>query len=197
MATKPVVDLKPLAHELLPVPLTKDAQDAVRAELPYAGVKPGEITSQQEKFVHLVISGMAIGAAAVAVGATPSAGSAWGRDPRIKSVMEHLRAKNREQLGFTIETAHTMLMEAWTNCADATEQVAVVRELVKLHGVAATPKPQEINVNVMGPKQIERATDAQLLEVAGMSLDDLMPQRKIKAPPPSEVVDAEYVEVKK
>lgn len=171
MAEKP---LPPLAHELMPKPYD---QAEMQAELPYAGFRPGDLTAQQEKFVHLVISGMPIGAAGVAVGIVPGTASAWHRDPKVVAALDYFRSKNREKLDFGIEKAHSMLMEAWTNCKDATEQVSVVRELVKLHGVAAAPKPQQVDINIRGPKQLERASDADLLEAAGMSADALLPQR--------------------
>lgn len=186
MAEKP---LTPLAHELLPKPYDKAE---MQAELPYAGFRPGDLTTQQEKFVHLVVSGMPVGAAGTAVGITPQAAYNWHKQDKIVAAIEHFRGKNREKLDFGIEKAHTMLMEAWSNCKDATEQVSVVRELVKLHGVAVAPKPQEVNINIQGPKQLERASDAQLLEAAGMSVDSLLPKRSRAKEP---IVDAEFTEI--
>lgn len=189
MAEKP---LTPLAHELLPKPYDKAE---MQAELPYAGFRPGDLTTQQEKFVHLVVSGMPAGAAATAVGMPVAAGAGLMGRPLIKAAIEHFRGKNREKLDFGIEKAHSMLMEAWSNSKDATEQVAVVRELVKLHGVAAAPKPQEVNINLTGGKQIERASDQQLLEAAGMTIDMLLPKRAPRTTEEPPVVEAEFTEV--
>ncbi len=165
-----------------------------QSELPYMGFRPGDLTSQQEKFVHLVVSGMSNSAAAVAVGANPNTGSAWVKLPHIEAAMEHFRSKNREKLNFTIETAHSMLLEAWSNCKDATEQVSVVRELVKLHGVAVPPKPQQVDVNINNKKQVERAPDARLLELAGVDANYLVPPPKVRVQQP--VIDAEFTEDK-
>lgn len=186
-----VDDLQKLAHELLPKPFDKNE---FQAEMPYIGFQPGTLTGQQEKFVHFVVSGMANGAAAVAVGASASTGAKWVALPVIAAAIEYFRSKNREKLDFTIETAHSMLMEAWSNCKDATEQVAVVREMVKLHGVAAPPKPQDVNINITNPKQVERASDAKLLEMAGVDPTYLRPEPKVrKAPEP--IIDAAFTEV--
>lgn len=190
------------ADDLKPTPLDPTPQPFDRAEFeshaPYIGFKPGDLTAQQEKFVHLIVSGMPPKAAAVAVGlAVAAAGGLLGK-PVIQAAIHYFRDKNREKLDFTIETAHSMLMEAWTNSKDATEQVAVVRELVKLHGVAAAPKAQDVNININNPRQVERAPDEKLIEMAGMAADYLrpIPKKRVPAPEP-EVVDAVFEEVKK
>lgn len=164
-----------------------------QSELPYMGFRPGDLSSQQEKFVHLVVSGMSNGAAAVAVGAAAKTGNEWSKLPHIEAAMEHFRSKNREKLNFTIETAHSMLLEAWSNSKDATEQVAVVRELIKLHGVAVAPKVQQVDINITNKKQVERAPDAKLLEMAGVSADYLVPPPKVRAQP-QPIIDAEFTE---
>lgn len=165
----------------------------MEAELPYAGFRPGQLTGQQEKFVHLVVSGMTAGAAAVAIGMEPAKGKDLLADPTIEAAVNYFRERNREKLDFSIETAHTMLMEAWSNSANSTEQVAVVRELIKLHGIAAAPKAQEVNVKVVTAKQLERASDAQLLEAAGLTPDNLLPVRRKRR---EAIVDAAFTEVK-
>jgi hypothetical protein len=88
-----------------------------------------------------------------------------------------------------------MLMEAWTNSKDATEQVAVVRELVKLHGVAVAPKPTEVNINVTNRKQVERASDEKLLELAGVEATYLLPIPKNRAKVEQPVIEADYSEI--
>lgn len=196
--TLPMVDAPEappkLPHELL---LPEEYNRAeFESHLPYMGFQPGELNSQQEKFVHLVVSGMPPGAAAVAVGMPAAAGGGlMGRDI-IKKAIEFFRNRNREKLDFTIETAHTMLMEAWTNSKDATEQVAVVRELVKLHGVAAPPKVQKVDINIQGPRQLERASDEDLLQAAGVAIDFLLPTRSKPKKEPEPIIDGEFTEVK-
>ena len=185
--------LAPLRHELAATqPFDRNEFDA---ELPYMGFRPGVLSGQQEKFVHLVVSGMPNAAAAVAVGAPTTQATSWMKKPEIIAAIEYFRDKNREKLNFTIETAHSMLMEAWTNSKDATEQVAVVRELVKLHGVAVAPKPQEVNINVTNRKQVERASDEKLLELAGVEATYLLPIPKKRDKLAEPVIEADYSEV--
>jgi len=160
--------------------------------MPYIGFRPGSLSGQQEKFVHLVVSGMSNGAAALAVGSAAKMGNEWVKTPAVEAAIEHFRGKNRDKLNFTIETAHTMLMEAWGNCKDATEQVSVVRELVKLHGVAVPAKTQQIDININNQKQVERAPDHKLLELAGVSANYLVPVPKVRAQAP--VIEAEFTE---
>ena len=191
-------DDKPRIPDIVSPLLEKKPFDKNEFEshLPYMGFVPGTLTSQKEKFVHLVVSGMSNGAAGVAVGVTPMTASRWvNEDENVQKALEYFRQKNRDKLDFSIETAHTMLMEAWTNCKDATEQVSVVRELVKLHGVAVAPKPQEVNINVTNRKQVERASDAQLLELAGVDASYLLPTPKVRARVEQPVIEAEFSEV--
>jgi hypothetical protein len=163
-----------------------------QSEMAFSGFRPGSITGQQEKFVHLVVSGMSNAAAAAAVGGTAQNALWWGKMPAVAAAMEYFRAKNRAKLNFTIETAHTMLMEAWGNCKDATEQVSVVKELVKLHGVAAPPRAQQVDININNQKQVERAPDHKLLELAGVDVNYLVPVPKVRAQAP--VIEAEFTE---
>lgn len=191
-------DDKPRIPDISAPLLEKEPFDKNEFEshLPYMGFVPGTLTSQKEKFVHLVVSGMTPTAAGVAVGVTAMAASRWMReDPNIPKAIEYFRQKNRDKLDFSIETAHTMLMEAWTNCKDATEQVSVVRELVKLHGVAVAPKPTEVNINVTNRKQVERASDEKLLELAGVDASYLLPTPRVRAKVEQPVIEAEFSEV--
>lgn len=176
-------------------------EHSIAAELPYINPKfsPALLTGQQEKFCHYIISGMSVGAAATAVGATPQAGGAWMNKDHIKQAIEHFRAKNREKLEFNIEIAHTMYLDVYRLAEAKEDPVAmknVVDSLVKLHGIAAAAKPQEVKITVTNEKQALRLTDEQLLEQAGLASDYLVPTPKKRAPP-EEIVDAQYTEVKK
>lgn len=70
----------------------------------------------------------------------------------------------------------------------------VVDSLVKLHGIAAAAKPQEVKITVTNEKQALRLTDEQLLEQAGLAPDYLIPRKRQV---PEAIVDAEFTDVTK
>lgn len=182
--------------KLAPEPIE---EHSIAAELPYINPKfsPALLTGQQEKFVHYVVSGMSVGAAATAVGATPSAGGNWMNKDHIKQAIEHFRAKNRDKLEFTMEEAHRMYLDVYRLAEAKEDPVAmknVVDSLVKLHGIAAAAKPQEVKVIVTNEKQALRLTDEQLLEQAGLAPDYLIPRKRQV---PEAIVDAEFTDVTK
>lgn len=174
---------------------------SIAAELPYINPKfsPAQLTGQQEKFVHYVVSGMSIGAASTAVGMAPSTGQKWMERDVIKQAIEHFRSKNREKLEFNIEIAHKLYYDTYRLAEAKEDPVAmknVVDSLVKLHGIAAAPKAQQVEVKITNEKQALRLTDEQLLEQAGLDSGYLTPIPKRRAVP-EEIVDAEYKDVQK
>lgn len=174
---------------------------SIAAELPYINPKfsPAMLTGQQEKFCHYIVSGMSVGAAATAVGLAPATGTLWMKREPIIQAIEYFRAKNRDKLEFTMEEAHKMYLDVYRLAEAKEDPVAmknVVDSLVKLHGVAAAPKVQQIEVKVTNEKQALRLTDEQLLAQAGLDPDHLTPIPK-KRTPPEEIVDAEFTDVTK
>jgi hypothetical protein len=136
-------------------------------------------------------------AAAVAVGMSPGWASAALEKPGVKAAIEALRERNRERLDFTVETAHGMYLDALEvakHTSDATAMKNIVDSLVKLHGIAAAPKPVKIDMNITNKRQVERLTDEQLLEEAGFSLDYMTPKPKQRALP-QPIVEGEFTEV--
>lgn len=175
-------------------------EHAIAAELPYINpnFSPAMLTGQQEKFVHYIVGGLSVGAAATAVGVAPNTGRTWLEKESIKTAIEHFRQKNRDKLDFTIEAAHKMYLDVWRLAEAKEDPVAmknVVDSLVKLHGVAAAPKTQEVKVTLTNEKQALRLTDEQLLQQAGLDSGYLTPLPKRR--PQEEIVDAEYTDVEK
>lgn len=189
-------DLTPKVDSpLAPDPYTSTA---ISAELPYINAKfhPAMLTGQKEKFVHYIISGMSLGAASTAVGTTATVGGRWVNEPLIVQALEYFREKNREKLKFSMETAHEMYLDTYRLAEAKEDPIAmknVVDSLVKLHGIAAAPKVQQIEVNITNKKQAERLSDDKLLEQAGLDPEYLTPIPKRR--PQLEAIDADYTEV--
>jgi hypothetical protein len=107
--------------------------------------------------------------------------------PGIKEALQGVRAISARELGRTREQLDEMLMQAWTSAANAMEQVAVVRELGKLHGLYA-PTKHEHKVDT----KVEHVA-----QLANLSTDDL---RKLAAGdlsmlPSPDVLEGEFEEV--
>lgn len=190
-------DFAKIKSPLAPGPAPEPGQLATDLATSMENFSPSQLSPQLEKFVHYVVAGMAPTAAAVAVGASPPTGMNWLQKPTVAKAIEALRQRNRDNLGFTIETAHGMYLDAMEvakHTSDATAMKNIVDSLVKLHGVAAAPKPTKVEINVTNKRQVERLTDEQLLEEAGFSLNYLAPVPKLRAPAP-DIVDGEFTEV--
>lgn len=146
------------------------------------GMTRDELTSQQEQLmIYIAFGGMSIAAAARAAGY---------RD--IQYVYEMLKREDKarylkffkeqaeEDVRFTRNHAHAMLMQAWTNTANATEQVKVVDSLTKLHGLNEPDPNQQVNVQINvhnAGKVLENMSDEELLRVAGQKGGHLDPER--------------------
>jgi len=71
-----------------------------------------------------------------------------------------------DEVGFTRREAHDMLMQAFRNADTAMEQIAAVRELIKLHGVQA-PLVVEHEHTHTHEMQLENMPLKELMQLAG------------------------------
>jgi len=85
-------------------------------------------------------------------------------------VMEAIVAATQifaEEVGFTRREAHDMLMQAFRNADTAMEQIAAVRELIKLHGVQAPVKVEHEHTHTH-EMQLENMPLKELMQLANM-----------------------------
>jgi hypothetical protein len=68
-----------------------------------------------------------------------------------------------------------MYLEAHRKSANATEEKNVVDSLCKLHGLFMPDNATQININVEKVEQMEKMSDAELLQLAGASSNYLKP----------------------
>ena len=147
-----------------------------QSHMPYMGLNLNDLTIQQEKLVQLIASGMSVAAAGRAAGyASPDTARDASKRPAVAKALAFLREEMRETVNFRKENAHMMYMEAYTSSANATEMKNTVDSLVKLHGLAEPDNKTEVNINIQGTKQLERMSDAELLQLAGQDLKYLEP----------------------
>jgi hypothetical protein len=143
------------------------------------------LTQIQKIYVECRLKGMSKVASATAAGITAPHKNA-GRIEESAAVKEALRV-GRELLAteimFTRKKAHEMLMEAHAHADTATEEILAIREMIKLHGVAA-PEVKELRHQVTGKLEheaVKQLSDADLLRLARLD-DDKVPH----------VLEAEY-----
>lgn len=105
-----------------------------------------------------------------------------------KAILEYFREKLLEPINITRELLTTMLLEAHKKSATATEEVAVIRELGKMHDVYEDSKQNrqnkagslslvQNNLSITNVKQLDRLSDEELMQLAAEKLD-------FKLPPP-------------
>jgi hypothetical protein len=144
---------------------------------PYMGLAVQELTIQEEKLVQLIVSGMSAAAAGRAAGyKSGDAALKASKRPKCQQAIQYLRNEFREEVNFTKTNAHSMYMDTWTSCANATEMKNTVDSLVKLHGLSTPDPSTQVTINVTNSKQLERMTDAELLRLTGQDIDYLEPK---------------------
>ena len=82
----------------------------------------------------------------------------------------------REQVKFDKVQATSMYLEAHRKSVNATEETRVVDSLCKLHGLFTPENGTQININVDSIEQLERLPDSELLKIAGVDNQYLVPK---------------------
>jgi nitrogen regulatory protein PII-like uncharacterized protein len=123
-------------------------------------------------------------ASAAASGITnPKNYQQFEKSPAVQEALSKLRELAANDIMFDRKEAHRLLMDAHANAATATEQVLAIREMIKLHGVAA-PEVKEIRQSVEGKVTHEVVRD--------MSDDELMLLAKLDDEEVPQVLEGEY-----
>tara|TARA_A100001391_G_scaffold203101_2_gene194526 strand:+ start:2919 stop:3356 length:438 start_codon:yes stop_codon:yes gene_type:complete len=138
---------------------------------------PG-LSEQEERLVLLVSSGMSAAAAGRAAG-YKSSGSASTvlKRPHIQAALEDIKRSIAENVVFGVAEAHAMLLDAYANAANSTEQRLAVESLMKLHRIGADGAPKNqtnIQVNI---GKLDQASDEELLSIIGKGEGALDPSK--------------------
>ena len=123
------------------------------------------LTARQRVYVDSRLQGLSKKASAAAAGSTRYE-SYEGVD-KVREALVDMIAKGAEEVGFTRKEAHQMYMEAYQNAETATEQIAAVNAMVKLHGLEA-PKKVEVEHQHTHTGQIEHMPTEELMKLANM-----------------------------
>ena len=126
-------------------------------------------TVQQERFLLYVLRGLPPSHAAINAGYPAVQAGALMANPKIQAALDMLRAREFMDIRITRDRLNGMLLEAHAKAANATEEIAAIRELGKMNGLYAPEQKVNVNVNteVKSVKQLQQLDDAKLLELAG------------------------------
>lgn len=158
--------------------LVSDADLAyLQSVYPLAGIEA--LTTQEEQFLMYHLKGQSIRAAEEAVGMSRGKGRKTLDKPGVETIIEYVREKEFKDIRITRETLTSMLLEAHAKGANATEEIMAIRELGRMYDLYEDAKHKGNTTNVLidkrvqNIKQIERASDEELMKIAGetISLD--------------------------
>lgn len=168
-------------------------------------------TAQEEHFVTLLLQGMSLEVAREQTAVGPRKARKLIADPRYKAIAEYCEAYLSHGELVTREKLTAMLMDAHRHASNALEEVAVVRELGKLHGLYESDRIAAKKAHVhlhahrgaeassavemanaeAARKRLEQLSDSELLAMIGADTD-LAPRRL--AYDEAEVVEGEWSE---
>jgi hypothetical protein len=170
--------------------LVTDAELAhIQSTYPYLDIKP--LNSQQEKFIMLLLRGIPLAAAERGVGYSLGRGRKTLELENVKKILEYFREHEFNDVRVTRESLTQLLFEAHSKAANATEEVMAVREIGKMHDLYESDRHKGTTIqhntqinNITSQRQVERLTDEQLMQLAGMqSLEPkLVPRGTIVVP---------------
>ena len=149
----------------------------MQSHYPYMDIKLNELSVQEERLLLFHLRGMTKAAAGRAAGYADSEHVyKVFKKPTMQRSLAYLRNEMREQVKFDKTTATTMYLEAHRKSANATEEKNVVDSLCKLHGLFSPEHGTQININVDSVEQLEKLPDSELLKIAGVDNQYLIPK---------------------
>ena len=158
-----------------------EVSDVDRADLqshyPYMDVKLNELSVQEERLLLFHLRGMTKAAAGRAAGYVDVEHVyKVFKKPIVQKALSHLREEFRESVKFDKQQATSMYLEAHRKSVNSTEEKNVVDSLCKLHGLFAPESGTQININVDSIEHLEKLPDSELLKIAGVDNQYLIPK---------------------
>jgi len=126
-----------------------------------------KLTKQQEQFVRYYLLGYSTTEAGKAAGYSQANSSKLVNNAVIQRTLTYFREKEFDRIAVSRESITKLFFEAHRKSGTATEEVAALREIARMHGLYEPQKIQTISVNINSERHIEAATDADLLKLAG------------------------------
>jgi hypothetical protein len=130
------------------------------------------LTEQETQALRYLANGFSKAAAAKAAGFKSP--SVFDRQ-HVQEAMKEINDSSLMTVKVTRDHLTQMLFEAHRKSATATEEIAAIRELGKLHGLYEPEKVNHRVTNVHVIEEIEGMSTAELLELADMKIHTLTP----------------------
>lgn len=126
-----------------------------------------KLTARQRIYVDCLLEGMPKKSAAAAAGGRD--GEQFERSELVQAALVERMQATADKVDFSRKEAHDMYMDAYRCAETATEQIAAVTAMVKLHGLES-PKLIEIkHDHTHHTGQIEYMPTDELMKLAGMT----------------------------
>lgn len=122
-------------------------------------------TAKQRIYIDCRLGGMTKVASAAAAGSSDATNFEVSETVQA-AFIERMQA-TADEVDFDRKDAHDMYMDAYRNAETATEQIAAVTAMVKLHGLEK-PRVIEHKHSQVKPDQLEYMSMAELQKLAGM-----------------------------
>jgi|TARA_R110000824_G_scaffold85135_1_gene211884 hypothetical protein len=157
--------------------LTDEDRAEMQSHYPYMDIKLNELSVQEERLIHFFLRGMSKAAAGRAAGyADPEYVYKIFKKNKIQQAVAYFRDELREEVKFDRGVATNMYLEAHRKSVTATEECKITDSLCKLHGLHAPENATQININIeKNVEQLERLPDSELLKIAGVDNQYLIP----------------------
>ena len=167
-----------MVDELEKMELSDEDRAEMQSHYPYMGVQLNELSTQEERLIHFFLRGMSKAAAGRAAGYADSEHVyKVFKKPKIQKAVAYLRDELRDEVKFDRSTATNMYLEAHRKSVTATEECKITDSLCKLHGLHTPENATQININIeKNVQQLERLPDSELLKIAGVDNQYLMPK---------------------
>ena len=166
-----------MVDELEKMELSDEDRAEMQSHYPYMGVQLNELSTQEERLIHFFLRGMSKAAAGRAAGYADSEHVyKVFKKPKIQKAVAYLRDELRDEVKFDRSTATNIYLEAHRKSVTATEEKNITDSLCKLHGLHTPESATQITINIeKNVQQLERLPDSELLKIAGVDNQYLIP----------------------
>jgi len=160
-------------------PSSDEQRMAFNAMKPFADPER-KLTSQQERFVFLLMQGMSPRQSLRGAGYSENTSAVdVAKHPQVVRAIEYFQRVGGEQISVNRDKLTVMLFDAHSKAATATEEITAVRELGKMYGLyesdrqAALKGSTNVQINV---NRLEALDDSELMKIAGIDSLEPMPE---------------------
>ena len=133
-----------------------------------------EISRQESRYLLSRFRGLTQAVSARAAGLDKNEAVVFEQTEQYHALLDYLHIHSAEATGITRDRLNIMLLDAHDLAATSGERVSAIRELGQLNDLYPNKQTAAIQINqqinqVSSDKEIQRFSDEQLLELAGMT----------------------------